>query len=190
MLRVFFVQPLTWCLTHWEKSDPQHFAVRQYKKYKMEEGKIPKTISGFYSSFCKNVRPSVKYQAIHKNKDSYRISFLCRFFRMSRSGYYKWLKQKDRPDTLITQLIEMAKRQIQKGTLIDSDQGGQYSSKEYFLLSERHAFIPSMSRKATPMDNACAEGCFRTLKTGMHIPSHNRDNRWCKEAGSFLYLLL
>lgn len=66
---------------------------------------------------------------------------------------------------MITRLIEKAKRQIRKGTLIHSDQGDQYSSKEYFLLSERYAFIPSMSRKATPLDNACAESFFSTLKT-------------------------
>ena len=66
---------------------------------------------------------------------------------------------------LITRLIEKAKRQIRKGTVIHSDQGGQYSSKEYFLLSEKCGFIPSMSRKATPLDNACAESFFSTLKT-------------------------
>ena len=237
------------------------------------------------------MRPAVKYQAILKNKYAYSISFLCKFFEVSRSGYYKWLKQKDKLDKdlalgkliqecqqktkqtygyrrvklwlskykglhinqkrvlrvmrrygllseirrpgpyqkgitrfktyenllkqefaaqkpnekwvsdisyihtqqgtlylavikdlfdhtivayetgtrqdngMITRLIEKAKHQIRKGTIIHSDQGGQYSSKEYFLLSERYAFIPSMSRKATPLDNACAESFFSTLKT-------------------------
>lgn len=237
------------------------------------------------------MRPAIKYQAIFKNKDAYSISFLCTFFGVSRSGYYKWLRQKDKPDRdltlgkliqecqqktkhtygyrrvslwlskyqglrgnkkkvlrvmrkygqlseirrpgpyqkgitrfktyenllnqdfhakkpnekwvsdisyihtkqgtlylavikdlfdhsivtyemgtrqdngLITRLIEKAKRQIRKGTVIHSDQGGQYSSKEYFLLSEKCGFIPSMSRKATPLDNACAESFFSTLKT-------------------------
>ena len=53
---------------------------------------------------------------------------------------------------LITRLIEKAKRQIRKGTVIHSDQGGQYSSKEYFLLSEKCGLISSMSRKATPLE--------------------------------------
>lgn len=237
------------------------------------------------------MRPSVKYQAIYKNKNAYSISFLCDFFKVSRSGYYKWLKDKgqldkdialgqlirecqqktkytygyrrvelwlskyknlhinkkrvlrvmrkygllaqirrpgpyqkgitrfktyenhlrqnfiaERPNEkwvsdisyihtkqgtlylavmkdlfdhsivayetgsrqdngMISRLIEKAKRQMQKGTLIHSDQGGQYCSKDYFLLSERYGFTPSMSRKATPLDNACAESFFSTLKT-------------------------
>ena len=44
------------------------------------------------------MRPAVKYQAILKNKYAYSISFLCKFFEVSRSGYYKWLKQKDKLD--------------------------------------------------------------------------------------------
>lgn len=237
------------------------------------------------------MRPLVKYQAIYKNKNAYSISFLCNFFEVSRSGYYKWLKNKGRQDKdialgqlihecqqktkytygyrrvklwlskyknlhinrkrvlrvmrkygllaqirrpspyrkgitrfktyenhlhqnfiaerpnekwvsdisyihtkqgtlylavikdlfdhsivayetgprqdngMVSRLIEKAKRQMRKGTLIHSDQGGQYSSKDYFLLSERYGFTPSMSRKATPLDNACAENFFSTLKT-------------------------
>lgn len=44
---------------------------------------------------------------------------------------------------MVSRLIEKAKRQIRKGTLIHSDQGGQYSSKDYFLLSEKYRLIPS-----------------------------------------------
>lgn len=66
---------------------------------------------------------------------------------------------------MVSRLIEKAKHQIRKGTLIHSDQGGQYSSKDYFLLSEKYGFIPSMSWKAMPLDNACAKSFFSTLKT-------------------------
>ena len=237
------------------------------------------------------MRPSVKYQAIYKKKDAYSIPFLCKFFEVSRSGYYKWLKQKDKPDkdlalykllrecqqetkhtygyrkaahwlskrkalnvnrkrvlrimrkyglpaeirhsrpyrkgitrfktyedhlerdftarkphekwvsditcihtkqgrlylaiikdlfdrsivayevgprqdnSMLNRLIEKARQEIRKGTLLHSDQGGQYASKDYFLLSERYGFIPSMSRRATPLDNACAESFFSILKT-------------------------
>ncbi|RKJ29994.1 transposase, partial [bacterium 1XD42-8] len=48
------------------------------------------------------MRPAIKYQAIFKNKDAYSISFLCTFFEVSRSGYYKWLRQKDKPDRDLT----------------------------------------------------------------------------------------
>ncbi len=44
------------------------------------------------------MRASVKYQVILKYKDKYSISEMCRFFEVSRSGYYVYLKRKNIPD--------------------------------------------------------------------------------------------
>ena len=44
------------------------------------------------------MKPSVKYQVIYKHKDKYSISEMCKFFGVSRSGYYAYLKRKDIPD--------------------------------------------------------------------------------------------
>ena len=44
------------------------------------------------------MKPLVKYQVIYKHRDKYKISEMCRFFKVSRSGYYKYLKRKDIPD--------------------------------------------------------------------------------------------
>ena len=43
------------------------------------------------------MRPSVKYQVIYKHREEYSISEMCRFFGVSRSGYYKYLNRKDIP---------------------------------------------------------------------------------------------
>ena len=43
------------------------------------------------------MKPLIKYQVIEKHKDQYSISEMCRFFGVSRSGYYKYLKRKDIP---------------------------------------------------------------------------------------------
>ena len=44
------------------------------------------------------MKPHVKYAAIFANKEKYSICELCRYFQVSRSGYYDWQKQKDNPD--------------------------------------------------------------------------------------------
>lgn len=44
------------------------------------------------------MKPSIKYQVIVKHKDKYSISEMCKFFSVSRSGYYTFLKRKDIPD--------------------------------------------------------------------------------------------
>ena len=40
---------------------------------------------------------SVKYMVIHRHKDKYSISEMCRFFKVSRSGYYDYVKRMDIP---------------------------------------------------------------------------------------------
>ncbi len=44
------------------------------------------------------MRAKIKYQIIYKYKDKYSICEMCKFFKVSRSGYYAYLKRKDIPD--------------------------------------------------------------------------------------------
>ena len=43
------------------------------------------------------MRTSVKYMVIYRHKDKYGISEMCRFFNISRSGYYDYVKRMDIP---------------------------------------------------------------------------------------------
>lgn len=43
------------------------------------------------------MRTSVKYIVIYRHKDKYSISEMCRFFKVSRSGYYDYVKRRDIP---------------------------------------------------------------------------------------------
>lgn len=44
------------------------------------------------------MKPSVKYQVIFKHKDKYGINSMCKFFGVSRSGYYAFLRRMNIPD--------------------------------------------------------------------------------------------
>lgn len=43
------------------------------------------------------MRTSVKFMVIYRHKDKYSISEMCRFFDVSRSGYYDYVKRMDMP---------------------------------------------------------------------------------------------
>ena len=43
------------------------------------------------------MRTSVKYLVIYRHREKYAISEMCRFFKVSRSGYYDFLKRMDIP---------------------------------------------------------------------------------------------
>ena len=56
-------------------------------------------------------------------------------------------------------------KRIKKGSLIlHSDQGSQFTSKEFSLFCRNNGIIQSMSRKGNPWDNSPMERYFNTLK--------------------------
>lgn len=68
---------------------------------------------------------------------------------------------------LVLETIKAAKRKEKvTGELqLHSDQGFQYTSNQYFKLTQSYNMIPSMSRRGNPYDNALAENFFSILKT-------------------------
>ena len=44
------------------------------------------------------MRPKVKYAVIHRHQEEYPISVMCRFFGVSRSGYYDFIRRLNRPE--------------------------------------------------------------------------------------------
>ena len=63
------------------------------------------------------------------------------------------------------------KEKIADGLTLHSDQDCQYTSEEYFALTEEYHFSASMSSKDCPYGNAVSTGCIlRRLKSSQpHI---------------------
>ena len=67
---------------------------------------------------------------------------------------------------LVLNTLKQAKQkeQIPEGLLLHSDQGYQYTSPAYHVLTQAYASTPSMSRRANCWDNAVMENFFGHLK--------------------------
>lgn len=63
---------------------------RYIKQLEMERAN-----AGFSLAYQKEVRTSVKYMVIYRHKEKYSISEMCRFFSVSRNGYYDYVKRMD-----------------------------------------------------------------------------------------------
>ena len=63
---------------------------------------------GFSAVRGKDVRPKVKYTVIHRHRDEYPVSVICKFCGVSRSGYYDFVKRLSHPevDTELAKKIE------------------------------------------------------------------------------------
>jgi len=61
--------------------------------------------------------------------------------------------------------MKKEKRKVAAELQLHSDQGFQYTSREYFNLTQSYGITPSMSRRGNCYDNAMAENFFSILKT-------------------------
>ena len=62
-------------------------------------------------------------------------------------------------------VMKQQKKAVAAELQLHSDQGGQYTSRAYFNLTQAYGITPSMSRRGNPYDNAMAENFFSILKT-------------------------
>ena len=67
---------------------------------------------------------------------------------------------------LVTQTLQQAKQneKVTDGLVLHSDQGTQYTSHAYHVLTSQYDITPSMSRRGNCWDNAPAENFFSHLK--------------------------
>ena len=69
-------------------------------------------------------------------------------------------------DTLVMSALNQAigREQPEKGLILHTDRGSQYTSHRFGALLQRYGCVQSMSRKGNPYDNAVMESFYRTLK--------------------------
>ena len=62
------------------------------------------------------MRPKVKFSVIHHHKDEYPISVMCKFFGVSRSGYYDFVRNSSKPskDAELAEVIRQQQEQSMK----------------------------------------------------------------------------
>jgi transposase InsO family protein len=67
---------------------------------------------------------------------------------------------------LVTQTLQLAKEneKVTDGLILHSDQGTQYTSQAYHVLTAQYNITPSMSRRGNCWDNAPAENFFSHFK--------------------------
>lgn len=78
-----------------------------------------------------------------------------------------WSASRNRGAALTTSALRMAlsQQRPKPGCLFHSDQGIEYAAQEFREYVEAASLVQSMSRKATPVDNAAVESFFHSMKT-------------------------
>ena len=68
----------------------------QIRKQTIEDGEW--AAAGFSLPRWKEVSAHMKYRVIYKHRETYAISTMCRFFSVSHSGYYDFVRRTGEPD--------------------------------------------------------------------------------------------
>lgn len=60
------------------------------------------------------MKPAIKYAVIHRHKERFTVTEMCKFFNVSRSGYYEFIKRIDRPekDAHLVSLIKYCQERV------------------------------------------------------------------------------
>ena len=92
--------------------------------------------------------------------------YLCAVLDLCGRKILAWRVRNDMTTTLVTDTVRDAvtKEMVTDGLKLHSDQGSQYTSNEYFDLTQLYHITPSMSSPGCPYDNAAMENFFGTLK--------------------------
>ena len=69
----------------------------------------------------KGVRAKVKYHIIYRHRTEYPVAVMCKFFAVSRSGYYAFVHHLDRPeqDEALAEIIAQQRERSFAPTVID-----------------------------------------------------------------------
>jgi putative transposase len=89
---------------------------------------------------------------------------------------------------VIDTIKEAKKKQDVRGVTLHSDQGFQYTSRQYHKLLKKNKFIQSMSRKGNCLDNASMENFFGHLKSEvMYLHSFKSEADVIKAIDQYIY---
>lgn len=137
---------------------------KKYHYYSQALHKYPNLMNRDFSAERPNQKWVTDISYIHTREGVLYLSIIRDLFDNSIVSYKTSTTQNVQ---LVLETIKAAKRKEKvTGELqLHSDQGFQYTSKQYFNLTRSYNILQSMSRSGNPYDNALAENFFSILKT-------------------------
>ncbi|MEN6387077.1 MAG: IS3 family transposase [Phycisphaerales bacterium] len=137
---------------------------RKYRNYGQQLHKYPNLLNRDFHADKPNRKWVTDISYIHTSQGVLYLSVIRDLFDNSMVAY-KTVTEQTVNLVLDTVRIAKKKEKVTTEVQLHSDQGFQYTSNQYFKLTESYGISPSMSRRGNPYDNALAENFFSILKT-------------------------
>ena len=137
---------------------------KKYRNYCEHLHRYPNLLNRDFNAERPNQKWVTDISYIHTKQGVLYLSVIRDLFDNSIVAYKTGTEQNI--NLVLSTIREAKKREKVTAELqLHSDQGFQYTSNQYFKLTQSYNITPSMSRKGNPYDNAMAENFFSILKT-------------------------
>ena len=146
------------------------------------------------------MRTSIKYRVIYRHKDKYSIREMCRFFSVSRSGYYDFVKRMDIPakDLPLAEKIrecQIASKQTYGYRRVHiwlEKQGIYHNPKTILRVMQKYNLLSVVRRKRYQKYGEYLHRYDNLLNRNFHADKPNQkwvtDISYIKTGQGFLYL--
>ena len=146
------------------------------------------------------MRPEVKYRVIYRHKDKYSISEMCRFFDVSRSGYYGFVDRMGKPakDLELSKLIRECQAETKQTygyrrvTIWLERRGVHHDPKTILRVMNKYSLLSVVRRRRYCNYSQALYRYENLLNRDFHADRPNQkwvtDISYIKTAQGFLYL--
>ena len=146
------------------------------------------------------MRTSLKYLVIYRHKEKYTISKMCRFFDVSRSGFYDYVNRMEQPDRdlLLAEQIQTCQTEVKqtygyRRVQIWLDrQGIHRNPKTVLRVMQKYSLLSVVRRKKYQHYGNCLHRYPNLLNRNFHADRPNQkwvtDISYIKTGQGFLYL--
>ena len=146
------------------------------------------------------MRPEVKYRVIYRHKDKYSISEMCRFFEVSRSGYYGFVDRMDKPpkDLELSKLIRECQAETKQTygyrrvAIWLERKGVHHDPKTILRVMNKYSLLSVVRRRRYCNYSQALHRYENLLNRDFHADRPNQkwvtDISYIKTAQGFLYL--
>ena len=146
------------------------------------------------------MRTSVKYLVIYRHKEKYSTSEMCRFFEVSRSGYYDFVKRMEKPDRdmPLAEQIKECQQEVKRTygyrrvQIWLERKGIHRNPKTVLRVMQKYNLLSVVRRKRYQRYGYCLHRYQNLLNRDFHADRPNQkwvtDISYIKTGQGFLYL--
>ena len=146
------------------------------------------------------MRAEVKFRVIYRHKDKYSISEMCRFFEVSRSGYYDFVNRMDKPakDLELSELIRTCQAETKQTygyrrvAIWLERKGVHHNPKTILRVMNKYSLLSVVRRRRYCNYSQALHKYDNLLNRDFHADRPNQkwvtDISYIKTSQGFLYL--